>query len=284
MLPVPLELKALVVHELAHDQKDLSTVSLVWPETISYIREHRFKNLYIHGPDELSRFLRLMGGAPAISSAIRYISIITPRTQADSPLRVREQYRNMMTLIMAVPNLEELSLDGNNLSKFDLVLSSSPSSSIKLKKLTLRQSHTSLKSFLDILRSFPHLTNLSLLCVDIMDLSQIAKDVWNLSERTSALPQPEHCVMWDTQGIEAPEEVAQVTSLTIHPFSASDLIFLDLLASSKTPFPNLEEIIFFDDDLQMCRPRRLPALLDRYKDTLHTLDLLGDAFYNRSEC
>lgn len=277
MSSFPLEIKALIVHELAHDQKTLSTVSYVWPETIPYIREHRFKNLKFESSKSLARLLPVITGTPALGQIIRsifFISMSSPSDLADFKLPL-DVYINFVVLLMMAPKLEEVSVDEADISKFNYVLAAIPSSLyplITLKKFGMHFSSPSLAALLDIIRVFSHLTTFTLCHVIISDLCPIAGQIWDLVADPSQFD-PERCVMWDTHNFEVPKLVPQVISINLYFSYVSDLMFLDLLASPKTPFPNIEEITFVDNELSMCRPRRLQALLDRYKTTLRVLNL-----------
>lgn len=274
MLYIPLELKALIIREIWFldefreyawkRERALSALSFVWPDAIPRIREYRFRKI-APMPDNLPSLLAILNSAPEIYDLIRSIS-----QGRDSELAAS------LSLIQRAVKVEELTLFDIYLSGFNRAVAELPGSlrgCTRLRKLCIHEScDRHLSTVLETIHSLPYLTHLEFwnICVD--DL---------LRAITSEAYEPEdYLEMWDPHDFEAPSPSMRITSLTIDWVSWGDLQFLDLVASSKTPFPNIQHIRLAGDSKPIFHSERLRVLLERYKNSLRSLELDVTGDYN----
>lgn len=77
MSSLPLEVKAAIIDLLA-SPKEYSAISLVWPDVIFRIREHRFKDVRLKKSADVRLLLEIIQAAPSVGPMVRKLSVEPP--------------------------------------------------------------------------------------------------------------------------------------------------------------------------------------------------------------
>lgn len=262
---LPPEILSLIVSEIWLSNDSLSSISLAVPSTTPFVREHRFKVLHV-APTWLKDLLDIIDGAQDVSKAIRKVTLIYEL----------EDFTLFSRLLSAAVNLEKLVLRGTFTIDWTADLSNLSTSLRACTRLTslciTEMAIPRLSDLFQVLHSVPNLTTLTLRWLEIHDMYDMMPPSWLSPPPENPFYRPQ----WDPdpQDFEAPKPLPRISHLTLQLTSRVwSLMHIDLISSAKTPFPNLQEIVFQDQFLAMYSPRRLPALLKRYRSSLRVLDL-----------
>lgn len=110
MRPLPLEIKSAIIDELVDyrvepsDRADpFSGITLVWPELLFRIRQHRFGAMHLRRPAELRSLLNVLDSDPSIAGVVRSVVFLqynsTDIRYSDPNLsRLFPQLRNLRTV------------------------------------------------------------------------------------------------------------------------------------------------------------------------------------------
>ena len=265
MRSIPPEIKSLFIDELSRSDPDaLSALSLAWRDALPFTRDLRFKDLRVFKRPQMAALLAVVDGSPEVSATIRTIYI----ELGSSPAALE---------IPDALNLKQLTIN-------DTCYLPSQAFSVSLRKCmhltTLSLFHVVSKQLCDlfnIISSIPHLRTLKLRYLNIEDVFKISMGIWG--RRTAALWSGSP--PWDRSGVETPKPVLQVDCLELEVHTASDLMLLDLISTSETPFPNLQEITIRDYVAQSKGCTRFCALLREYHSSLRVVDL-GESLTDNS--
>lgn len=275
---LPLEIKALIIAEVwKADPRwihSLSALSLVWKDAASFIREWRFND--VSSSDE--HFILLSGllndewdPLPLIRKLKLYIT-----RPLDHPINGP---RLFATVAQAV-NVENLTFVGLSARCSVGVLSESLIGYRRLTTLTFSSLCVHIIPWIKLLHAIPHLVSLTLAEIRIIDCMSIALEVWPHQDRDSySLGPPyftvEECAPfdWETHVFQTPHILPNLTHLSFNFLKAPELMLLDLIASSKTPFPNIQRLQLSDRAYSYRTPR-ITALMRRFKSSLTSFELM----------
>lgn len=265
MSSIPPEVKALIVSEiwLSEDpEPTLSSLSFAWPDAIHFIRECRFNDvLLISTLHRIPELIAIIEGAPEVGASIRTLMVSGAVIETGQ----------LLHLLSSATNVEDLQLTdfptGDNL--LDTLGTCNHLTTLFLYNFSIEH----FSNLLDVLRPLPNLSALRFEYFQILEFGNISLGLWKYAGMSLEY-NDEEMFPWSAHGYETPRPMLQVSCLSLHLSTSSDLLLYDLICSAKTPFPNLQEIVLADEAVKSYRSERLSALMERYASSLRTLDLV----------
>lgn len=269
MQSLPPEILALIVAEMWRSRTSLSPVSLAWPDIVPVVREQRFQHLQVSGLRRTAGLVAIIDSTPEISTVIRTI-----HANSTSEENMASKLGELIHLLSKIGNLERLSLHCLRYDFPDTLPAYANLTTLSLSDV--RMSY--LSDLLNPMHSMPHLSTLSFRRLTVSDLYRFASSALKNYPRKPIS-------LWDgdSGGFVAPTPVqaSQVRSLILSITSYADAILLDLISSTKSPFPNIEEITilcnFYKDW------PHFPLLLRRYDSSLRVLSIAEDVVESDGE-
>ena len=269
-MDIPADIFEIIVCLLADDKQALCSLGLAWKGAIPAIRARRFKNVrHADGNRSRSPISPIIENAPEICVLIRTLSLF-----------IRSNNTQVYPIITNAVNVQDLTFEWLTTSFYNAEnLSSCLAQYSSLTTLTFTNGFVEMSSFFSHLHAIPRLTTLTMSSLVIKELKAITYKAWPTAATIYRALWDNHtgfkdCTPFerDTYDFEAPKPLPNITRLSLTVSNTSDLILLDLISSTKSPFPNVENFTL-SDCTGSCRTLRFNGLLQNFKTTLTTLEL-----------
>ena len=262
---LPLELKLLIVQVLFESQSRLrdraiSSIALVWPETLSSIRRHRFTEIKMNAAHPCpENFLQIIHGAPGIGELVRKIvPLCFPSYDDDSeeesyydsdndagshsPMSYPYCSPSLAHLLSCLENLEEMTVKNFQPDQMHEThreeLFGTLRRHLSLRTVTLEHFRANNVYVLNtFLLSLPRLQTLNISESHISQLRSIASEYITDSDDARVID-------WESYDAPTLGPFESVTDMTFKLSTASDSAFVDLIGATTSVFPNAKKLTF----------------------------------------